>query len=135
MDFVLVDTNVVSFLIKGDSRAMGFVAQLSNRQRAISFMTVAELYQWAAVYHWGEQRIAKMEDSLQRFVILPFTMAICRQWGTVRARRRAIGRPISSQDAWIAATALHYAIPLVTHNTSDFEQIQSLEILGPVPPT
>ena len=36
------------------------------------------------------------------------------------------GRPMPSNDAWIAATALRYDTPLVTHNVKDFEHLQNM---------
>lgn len=36
------------------------------------------------------------------------------------------------EDAWIAATALQYELPLVTHNPTDFEDIEKLEIVTTV---
>lgn len=132
MDAVLLDTSVVSLMLKGDSRAADYAPYLRNRRLAISFMTVAELYQWAAVRKWGPWRLRELEASLQRFVVLPFDMAICRWWGEIRASCRAAGRPISPQDAWIAAAALHHRLPLVTHNPGDFTAIQDLELITKV---
>ncbi len=43
METVLLDTDVVSFLLKGDSRAEAYVPHLQDRRLALSFMTVAEL--------------------------------------------------------------------------------------------
>ena len=118
---VLLDTNVISFLLKGDNRADVYAPYLEGKVLALSFMTVAELYQWSAMRNWGERRIKALEDALKEFVILPFDIELCRWWGRIRAVRRAKGRPISSQDAWIAATALTYRLTLVTHNPADFE--------------
>jgi tRNA(fMet)-specific endonuclease VapC len=129
MDVILLDTSVVSFLIKGDSRAQSYAPYLQNRRMALSFMTVAELFQWAAVRKWGQGRIAQLELTLQDYVILPFDIALCRLWGEIRARCRAAGRPISPQDAWIAATALQYHLPLATHNPSDFETVEGIELI------
>jgi len=44
---VVLDTDVVSFLFKSDSRAQAYLPHLRNRQWLISFMTEAELEQWA----------------------------------------------------------------------------------------
>jgi len=44
---IVLDTDVVSFLFKGDSRAPMYLSHLQNRQWLISFMTEAELEQWA----------------------------------------------------------------------------------------
>jgi predicted nucleic acid-binding protein len=53
-------------------------------------------------------------------------------WAEVRAYRRSVGRPVSAQDAWIAAAALRYQIPLITHNAKDFEKIETLKIITSV---
>ena len=129
MNVILLDTNVVSFLLKGDSRARFYAPHLQGRILAISFMTVAELFQWAAIHNWGTYRMSQLEASLQNYTILPFDVVLCRLWGEVRAKCRAAGRPISPQDAWIAATALQHHLPLVTHNPTDFEVIEELELI------
>jgi hypothetical protein len=53
MTIVLLDTNVVSYLFKGDTRATAYAPLLQDHQLAISFMTVAELFEWAATRKWG----------------------------------------------------------------------------------
>jgi predicted nucleic acid-binding protein len=130
MDVLLLDTNIVSFLMKGDSRVERYARHLQGRRLAISFMTVAELFQWAFVRGWGVRRQQQLETSLEKYVVLPFDLALCRHWGEVRAGCRAQGRPISPQDAWVAATALRYELSLVTHNPKDFEAVADLRIIA-----
>jgi predicted nucleic acid-binding protein len=60
MDAILLDTNIVSFVLKGDSRAASYTPHLQGRKLAISFMTVAELFQWAAIRNWGARRTNRM---------------------------------------------------------------------------
>ena len=132
MDVLLLDTNVVSFLLKGDSRAQSYKSLLQNNRLALSFMTVAELYQWAAIRNWGQPRIAQLESYLENYLVLPFDIALCRLWGQVRAHCRRTGYAISPQDAWVAATAQLYNLPLVTHNPKDFEVVEELEIITAV---
>ena len=129
MRTLLLDTNIVSYLFKRDSRAMLYDPHLLHRELAIAMMTVAELLQWAAVRRWGTARVQQLETLLQRYTILPVDLDVCRAWAVVRASRSAIGHPISPQDAWIAATALRYQLPLVTHNPDDFQQIAGLSII------
>ena len=43
MTTVLLDTNIVSYLFKGDSRAALYAPHLLGRELAIAMMTVAEL--------------------------------------------------------------------------------------------
>lgn len=96
-------------------------------------MTVAELYQWAAVRKWGERRRSQLTHALKtNYTVLSFDIVLCQIWGEVRAERQAIGKPFSPQDAWVAATAIHYNLPLVTHNPKDFVSIQDLKIITTV---
>lgn len=128
MSVVLLDTNIISYLFKGDSRAHSYETFLQGHRLAISFMTVAELFEWAMSRAWGEKRIARLEQTLETYVLIPIDVELCRQWGMVRAQRRAKGQTIAPQDAWIAATALRHGLPLITHNPSDFRSIAELEV-------
>jgi tRNA(fMet)-specific endonuclease VapC len=91
-------------------------------------MTVAELFEWAAVRKWGQTRFGQLEQALATYLIIPVDIELCRQWGMLRAEQQEAGRTIASQDAWIAATALRHHLPLVTHNPSDFQYIANLDV-------
>jgi tRNA(fMet)-specific endonuclease VapC len=41
-----MDTNVASFMLKGHSLGTRYRRHLQGHQLAVSFMTVAELYEW-----------------------------------------------------------------------------------------
>src|ERR1035438_5607492 len=58
MTSVVVDTDVVSFLFKNDSRAQLCLPLLKNRTLLVSFMTEAELEQWILLAKWGASRNA-----------------------------------------------------------------------------
>ncbi len=121
MTTVLLDTNIVSYLFKRDSRAALYAPHLLDRELAIAMMTVAELFQWAAIRNWGKPRVRRLEQLFERYTILPVDMDLCRQWAEVRATRSKVGLPISPQDAWIPATARRYHLVLVTHNPDDYQ--------------
>ncbi|MFQ5821853.1 MAG: PIN domain-containing protein, partial [Candidatus Heimdallarchaeota archaeon] len=70
-----------------------------------------------------------MEQELRKYLVIPYDISTCRLWGEIRANCSKIGQPISPQDAWIAATARQYNLPLVTHNPEDFEAVENLEII------
>lgn len=129
MNILLLDTDVVSFFLKGDSRANKYASIVQGNRLALSFMTVAELFQWAAVRNWGQSRVADLEKSLQNYLIIPVDLKVCRIWGNLRAERQAIGKVISPQDAWIAATAIRHNLPLVTNNAKDFQNISKLQVI------
>lgn len=81
MDVVLLDTNIVSFIFKKDSRAKSYETRLKGKILGLTFMTVAELFQWAAIRNWSDYRIQKMEQELRKYLIFPFEINTCRLWG------------------------------------------------------
>ncbi len=129
MSFVLLDTDVFSFVFEGDLRAAAYADVCRNQILVVSFMTVAELCQWAEIRSWGQQRVSRLEGKLRSCVVLPCDIELCRIWGRIRASRRGLGRPVSAQDAWIAASAVQHQLPLITHNPSDFELIEHLQVI------
>lgn len=128
MSVLVLDTNVVSFLMKGHELADRYRPNLEGHTLAISFMTVGELYEGAYRDGWGETRLTRLEKLIRGYVVIPFSLEICRQWGAIRCERRA--RTIAVDDAWIAATARAYGSPLVTHNPRDFRDIEGLRVLA-----
>ncbi len=126
---LLVDTNIVSYLMKGDARAKPYVPHLENKLLAISFITVGELYFWAEKNNWGDNKRKALETTLHNYIVVPYDNEIAKLYARVAAERERAGHRISNNDAWIAASALRHEVPLVTHNSKDFEQIPSLNII------
>jgi tRNA(fMet)-specific endonuclease VapC len=79
MEVVLLDTNIVSFLLKGDTRARDYTPLLHGKRLSISFMTVAELFEWAATRNWGAARIQQLERTLATYIIIPVDIDCCRR--------------------------------------------------------
>ena len=127
----LLDTNIVSYLFKGHSLAGRYQPHLVGHVPAVSFMTVAELYEGAMLAGWGPRRWEALNVFLSRTLKLFATDTVCRHFAEVRAQRRA--QPISVSDAWIAATALTHEIELVTHNPADVRGIAGLSIISEAP--
>jgi len=53
---IVVDTDVISYIFKGDTRSASYYPHLSDKLALISFMTRAELRQWALLRNWGDPR-------------------------------------------------------------------------------
>jgi tRNA(fMet)-specific endonuclease VapC len=126
---IVVDTDVVSFIFKQDTRADLYKSHLANNLQVISFTTVAELHQWAKRYNWGKPKQKQLDEYLRNFVIFYSDYNPCLNWAEVRNSARKSGRTIETADAWIAATALLNGIPLVTHNDKDYAGVNGLKII------
>jgi tRNA(fMet)-specific endonuclease VapC len=127
MELVIVDTNVISFMIKADTRREKYRRHLDGRQVCISFMTVAELYRWTIERSWGNKRVEGLRAELAKCVVLPYDDEMAWAWARIRSIK---GRPMESGDAWIAATAIRHSLPLVTHNRKHFEGVDRLQLIS-----
>lgn len=125
----VVDTDVISYLFRGDTRAERFRPYLVGQPLAVCFMTIAELDRWAIERNWGQARQERMAAFLEQFVIVMADRSLCRTWALVGDEARRNGRPIQTADAWIAATAISLGLPLVTNNQNDFAGVNSLVLL------
>lgn len=128
---LVVDTDVASFIFKWHPEfAPRYVNLLRGCELVVSFMTVAEMRQGALDANWGYRKCAVLEAYLADFLILHSDSLLCSMWAAVRNESTQKGRPISSADAWIAATALVLSVPLATNNPKDYRHLGKLEIVS-----
>jgi predicted nucleic acid-binding protein len=125
----VVDTDVLSYLFRGDTRIETFRPSPTGASLIISSMTVAELERWAVRRDWGMARREQMAEFLNQFTLILVNRALCHTWAEVSDRARRRGRPIQTADAWIAATALALDVPLVTNNRDGFAGVPGLSLL------
>ena len=130
MNAAVVDTDVVSMLFKGDTRALAYRPHITGRLLGISFMTLAELERWSLERNWGQRRKLELAQYLTRYTVLPVSRELCGKWAEVSFAAKRKGRPIQTADAWIAASALHYRVPLITNNRGDYSAVDGLTLLA-----
>jgi len=126
---IILDTNIVSYLMKGGPLAEAYAPHVQGKLLAIAFITVGEMYFGAENKNWGEKKRKELETTLRNFVVIPYDHEIARCYGCLMAERKRNGQLIAPNDAWIAACAARHAVPLVTHNAKDFSGITSLEVI------
>ncbi len=126
---IIIDTNIVSYMMRGGPEAKAYASHLKGKLIAISFITVGELYYGAEKGNWEQKRRLKLETALKNYIVIPYDHEIAKRYGKIVVERQRIGRPISFNDAWIAACAVRHKAPFVTHNGKDFELISGLQII------
>ena len=127
---MLLDTNIVGYFFRRDSRARLYVRHLVGQQRFISFTTQAELYQWLFLRPFTVANRERLLAHIKRHVVLPHDERMAWCWAELTAHCRKQGIGISTSDAWIAATALRHDLPLITHNRKHFERVPGLTIIS-----
>ena len=136
---ILLDTNVISELMRlhPDETVLTWVDGHTTDGLFISAITEAEILQGIALLPAGKRRdaLAKTANAMieKDFAdhCLPFNSAAARQYAELTVHRTRIGRPISVEDAQIAAIALCCEMTLATRNTRDFANIPGLTVLNP----
>lgn len=128
---LVVDTDFASFIFKWHPEfAPRYVDIVRGSELITSFMTLAEMRQGALDANWGPRKSAVLEAYLADFSVLHSDSLLCSTWAAVRNESTKKGRPISSADAWIAATALVLSAPLVTNNPKDYRHLDKLQIVS-----
>lgn len=130
----LLDTNTVSFIIRGSN------PDLLQRLRshavtsvAVSSVTEAELLYGLAKKPAASALAAAVTAFLKHVQALPWDSLAAARYGALRAQLEAAGTPLGNLDTLIAAHALAVGATLVTHDKA-FTQVPGLAIedwIGP----
>ncbi len=124
----IVDTNILSYGLRGNPLAFTYASLLADYDAQICFMTAAELRWGAERGRWSQRRRLEMEIMLGKFPIAPCTDRVTTLYVQVQAERCRVGRPIDPADAWIAATAISLDAPLATHD-ANFSNTPGLKLI------
>jgi len=124
---ILLDTNIVVAYLNGHT---GVTQRMAAHQSEIALpsLVAAELYYGACASARADENLAKLEQLCNLVPIVSFDLSAARRFGTLKADLRRRGQPTGETDAWIAAIALSHSATLVTHNTSDFQNIPDLRL-------
>ena len=128
MDEVVLDSNIVSYILNRDSRAGFYEERLRGYRQIISFQTLQESRYGASKRGWGDKRKRELDLYLSRYDVFWPDSDLTRMSGDLRAEMELMGHPLSVADAWIAATALYLDCPLATHDR-DFIGIPNLRLI------
>lgn len=122
---VLLDTNAYSALAKGDEEVRGLVRR--SETIYFSMVVVGELL---AGFHNGS-RFEKNHKILDAYLesplvqCVPVTLRTADRFGRIWKGLRSKGRPIPTNDIWIAAHAMESDADLVSFDRH-FEQVEGL---------
>ncbi|MBR1465415.1 MAG: PIN domain-containing protein [Bacteroidaceae bacterium] len=94
----------------------------------VSEVTIAELTFGALHSNAVERHLKEPKAIEDTFTILPISKAI-RDYAEIRHEMTSKGKIVGDFDILIAATARHYNLTVVTHNTKHFQHMTGVNIV------
>ena len=125
----MLDTDSVSYAIRGSGRVAEQIVAHSPSELCISAITLAELRFGAESLR--SQKIHRAIDAFLRDVrLIPFDEECAGSYGRIGATLAARGEKIGNLDTMIAAHALTLGLTLVTNNERHFKRVAGLTIVN-----
>ena len=136
---ILLDTNVLSEFMRPQplGRVVAWLDEQPANEVYTSAISRAEIELRLLLMPPGERQEALSQAARAMFAedfagrCLPFDEDAARHYAAIVSARTRAGRPISVEDAQIAAIALAHRMSLATRNTTDFELIDGLAVVNP----
>ena len=124
----LLDTNAYAALKRGHEGVAGLVRQLS--ELVFSIVVVGELLFGFRNGGRYDRNTKELDEFLAdaRVRLLPVTRATADRFGRIATALRKTGKPIPSNDIWIAAHAFESGAELVTFD-DHFEAVAGLALV------
>ncbi len=123
----MLDTNMVSHLVKGHSSVTRRVVATPMALLCLSAITQGELLFGLAKRPEARRLHLAVRELLRRVDVLPWDSAAAGRYGTVRAAMARQGKVLAPLDMLIAAHALTAGAVLVT-NDGAFGQVKGLPV-------
>ena len=124
---MILDTNALSAFVDGES---GVREALRREGRAaIPVIVLGEFRYGIAGSRHRAAYEAWLEDQLPHFEILTVTDGTAVAYARLRVALRRSGRPIPTNDAWIAALALQHRLPILSRD-EHFDVVAGIERMG-----
>lgn len=122
----LLDTNTVSFALRGVGSVGERLRDSDPTEIAVTAITEAEL--WFGVRKLGSKKLERaVIGFMDAVLVVPFDRAAARSYGTLRALLETRGTPIGIADTMIAAQALVSGCIMVTNNRRHFRRVPGLK--------
>ncbi len=129
MALFMLDTDTVSFALRGVSEVGQHLAKHKPSELCLSAITVAELRFGA-----DKRRSRKIHNAIDAFLsgveVLVFDNSAAERFGSIAASLSAAGTPIGQLDTLIAGHALSVGATLVTNNQRHFSKVDGLRVVN-----
>ena len=127
MKQALIDTNILSYFLKGNVVIDERVRRYLREYDFLSFSTITYYeIKNGLIYRDARGQMERFDRLAQTSEILDFDLAIADIASQIHSTLRAKGGLVTPSDIFIGATAISYDYTLITANTKDFQNMPGL---------
>jgi predicted nucleic acid-binding protein len=123
---LILDTIALSAFADGDEKLLHNI----NKEFELA-VPVVVLGEYLCGVHGSRFRLRYeewLESNIAVFEVLPIGRETAQRYAEIRRELKAAGRPIPSNDVWIAALAREHGFPLLSRD-DHFRAVQGLDLL------
>jgi tRNA(fMet)-specific endonuclease VapC len=124
----MLDTDILSFLIKGQTQVGAKYRALGRNSICISAVTEGEIWYGVAKNSPGIDKLSRLKLLMASVKIMTIDSDVAAIYGELRGHLEKNGQPIGPNDFWIAAHAMSLGATLVTNNVREFKRIKGLKV-------
>lgn len=131
MSEVLLDTDIISLYLRGESKVCRHVEQHIRRSGTMATSIISHYEIVSGLMHRDAHR--QLESFLafeQTVTVLPVTRDTSLESSAIYAELRKTGRIIDDADILIAGICRAYGMPLITNNEAHFNRIRGLKVMN-----
>lgn len=125
----LLDTNIISYWMRGDKRVIDRIKKHAPSNLALSTVTLAEiLYGIEKSTMKKKERRLKIKQISSLLGMYSFDEAAAGKYAVIRAQLEREGRVISERDTQIASIAMANKLTVVTLDVKEFGRIGKVKV-------
>ncbi len=122
---VIIDLDFLIELMRKNHSAKSFVInEIGSENIILSCITVAEILQGAR----NKENLQQLNNILKQYIVIPIDYPISDTFSSL-FNKYVLSYGTGITDTLVAATALHYNLPLLTINQKHFKHITNLKLV------
>ncbi|MGH2647960.1 MAG: type II toxin-antitoxin system VapC family toxin [Ginsengibacter sp.] len=122
---VIIDADVMIEVLRKNYSAKSFIInEIGNGNIILSCITVAEILQGAS----NKENLQQLNKILKQYIVIPINYSISDIFSSL-FQKYILSHGTGISDTSVAATALHYNLPLLSINQKHFKHIPNLKLV------
>jgi predicted nucleic acid-binding protein len=122
---VVVDADVMIEVLRKNPAAASYLRnEIGPFNIVLSAVTVAEIQQGAT----SKENLQQISRFLKQYLVLPIDYHISNIFSTL-VQKYVLSHNTDIGDSFVAATALHFQLPLLTMNVRHYKHIPNLQLI------